>query len=329
MPSRTRYHLPMLLLRIAETLLPIILLVALGAALFKASFLQPADRSILDRLVYWVCLPSLLVVKIAEAGTIDPSIGWVILAMALVTLAAAGLSAAAWYFLSREPATFGVMIQAGFRGNLAFVGLPVIKLAGADDRTLAIAALTLAPTIALYNLLAVPVLSAGTRHNASLDATAVHPAIDLLRSIVTNPFIIACLVGLAMGASPLTPPETLMTTLGLVGQPAAPLALISLGGALTIYRVRSHLALASVITTIKLAVCPALAVLLAWALNLDSQQAFALIMLAAVPTAVASYVLVTQIGGDEGLAASIIATTTLASVISLAAGLAVVHAWPA
>lgn len=316
----------MLFLRILETLLPIVLLVGLGAALFKAGFLQSAHRAVLDKLVYWVCLPSLLVIKIAEAGAITASIGWVILAMCALTVVAAGVGVLVWGVCSRERSSFGVVVQAAFRGNLAFVGLPVIELAGADDRTLATAALTLAPTIALYNLLAVPALTVPHQTadpEKGLGAMLAHS----LRSLATNPFILACVLGLVFGLLRLDEIEPLAQTLTLVGQPAAPLALMSLGGALTIYRVHDHLGLALSTTAVKLGVSPALAVVLAWMMGLDQQQACALIMLAATPTAVASYVLVTQLKGDEGLAASIIATTTLACPLSLAAGLAVVEVW--
>ncbi|QDU72005.1 AEC family transporter [Mucisphaera calidilacus] len=318
----------MVFLHIIETLLPIVLLVALGVMLFRSGFVRPEHRAILDKLVYWIFLPALLIIKIAEAGSLDSTVGWVVLAMTLLTLTTAGAGLLCWLIFSRERAAFGVVIQGAFRGNLAFVGLPVIELAGADDRTLAIAALTLAPIIAIYNLLAVPVLTL-PNHTRDSDTHLSKTLMDTLHALVTNPFIIACVAGLLLGILGVDQIRPIAATLNLLGQPAAPLALISLGGALTIYQVHNHLGLAAITTTVKLGLGPALAVLLAWALQLDQQQAFAFLILASTPTAVASYVLVTQLRGDEGLAASIIATTTLACPFSLAASLAVIHAWPA
>ncbi|WP_428386153.1 AEC family transporter [Mucisphaera sp.] len=316
-----------MLLQILLTLAPMMALVGIGAGLFRFGLLDQSHRSMLERLVYWVCLPSLLVIRIAEAGTIDVSILWVILAFAAVTLAAAGLAGLWWYLQGRPNGTLGVVIQGGFRGNLAFVGLPVIDLAGADTRTLAIAALTLGPIVAFYNVLAVLALAWSDNHHNGTPATLMTNVLQSIRSLVTNPLIIACVLGLLMGLSGLAEIRPLAQTLTLLGQPAAPLALMSLGGALVVYKIRSRLSLALGVTTIKLAVCPALAIGLAWFLNLDEQQAFALILLAACPTAVASYVLVTQFKSDQGLAATIIAMTTLASPVSLGIGLIVLKGW--
>ncbi|MEO0964020.1 MAG: AEC family transporter [Planctomycetota bacterium] len=307
------------LLLVVQTLVPLVVLVAVGAALLRFGFMTDVQRRFLDRLVYWVGLPALLVAKVAEAGSIDASIGWVVMALALATLIAAGLSFLAWRLVSGRHEALGVMVQGGLRGNLAFVGLPVIELAGGGDRALAIGAIAIAPTVTLYNLIAVSALSWG-KSAASLSGVA------LLRqtawSIVANPLIIACVVGVVLVVGNLRLPDVVMHSLNLVGQPAGPLALMSLGGALVVYRIRGHLAEASVSTVFKLIACPAVAAALVWLLGLNRDEAFALLILAATPTAVASYVLVTQVGGDEGLAASIIALTTLGSVLSLGAAIA-------
>jgi len=311
---------------IVQTLTPLVVLVALGSALLGFGFMTDTQRRFLDRLVYWVGLPALLVGKVAEAGAIDASIGWVVLALASATLAAAGCGVAVWRLTGGRREAAGVMVQAGSRGNLAFVGLPVIDLAGGGDRALAIAAIAIAPTVALYNVIAVGGLSWGGA-GRSLSGVA------LLRrtgaSMATNPLILACLVGLALALGDVRLPGVVLESLTLVGQPAGPLALISLGGALVVYRMRGHLLEASSSAAVKLAVCPAVAFGLAVVMGLDRDQAIALLVLSAAPTAVASYVLVTQMDGDEGLAASCIALTTLGSVVSLGAAIGLAAYFPA
>ncbi|MEO0587135.1 MAG: AEC family transporter [Planctomycetota bacterium] len=301
------------------TLTPLVVLVALGAALLRFGFMTDAERRFVDRLVYWVGLPALLVAKVAEAGAIDASVGWVVLALGLTTLVAAGAAGVVWAVGIRRMEALGVVLQGGSRGNLAFVGLPVIDLAGGGDRALAIAAIAIAPTVALYNVIAVGGLSWG-KSASSLSGGALLK--QTLWSMVTNPLIVACVVGLALAIGGVELPGVVLDSLRLVGQPAGPLALMSLGGALVVYRLRGHLVEACATAGVKVAVCPAVALGLAVVMGLSYEQSLALLVLAAAPSAVAGYVLVTQLGGDEGLAASIIAATTLGSVVSLGAAIA-------
>lgn len=318
-----------MLWQVTETLLPLIVLVALGAVLVRFGFVSDALRRQSDRWVYWVGLPALLVAKVAESGGLDASIGGVVLALALATLVATVAAWGVWTLMGGKRETMGVVVQAGMRGNLAFVGLPVIALGGGDGRTLAIAAIAIAPTVALYNLIAVGALTMGQPGQGPGGGRMLHPAmlVRVVKSMATNPLILACVAGLALAGSGVTLPKAAVQSLNLVGQPAGPLALMSLGGALVVYRIKGHLAVSGATALVKLAVCPLVAWGLAHALGLDRQQAMALLVLAATPTAVASYVLVTQLGGNEALAASIIAVTTLGSVFSLGAALALAQGW--
>ncbi|MEM1026842.1 MAG: AEC family transporter [Planctomycetota bacterium] len=311
---------------IFESLLPLIVLVSLGAGLVRFGFLAPAARKQLDRLVYWVCLPALLIVKIGLAGGLDIAVGQVAAALAIATVVAGLIGALGWKLLGGRSDAFGVMLQGACRGNLAFVGLPVVALGGGSARALAITAVALAPTVLLYNLLAVSALSWGRSRADGLGGIALLQVVG--KQLLTNPILLACGAGLALAASGWTPPQVAVISLELIGQPAASLALMSLGGALVIYRVRGRLLPASVTACTKLAICPALAGSLGWWWGFDQDQALATMVLAGAPSAVVGYVLVTQIGGDEALAASIIALTTIGAAVTLGVVLGVVSIWP-
>ncbi|MEM1098986.1 MAG: AEC family transporter [Planctomycetota bacterium] len=313
-------------MRVVESLLPLVVLVSLGAALVRWGFLEAAARKQLDRLVYWVCLPALLIGKIGIAGGLDAAVGQVAAALGIATLVAAGAGVLGWRVLRGRNNAFGVMVQGGCRGNLAFVGLPVVALGGGSPRAVAIAAVALAPTVLMYNLISVSALSWGRSRGSGLGGGALVRGVG--RELITNPILIACALGLLLAASGWRPPEVAQTTLSLIGQPAGPLALMSLGGALVVYRVRGQLVPAAWAGMTKLVVCPAMAGALAWWWGFDADQALAAMALAAAPSAVVGYVLVAQLDGDEGLAASIIALTTIASVVSIGVVLGVVAVWP-
>lgn len=303
--------------QIIDSLLPLALLVALGAGLLKFRFFDAAFRKGLDRLVYWVALPALIVRVLAEAPPTQVlgSAGAMVLTLAGATLVMAGLAWAIAKLIRRPDTEAGVFTQAAFRGNLAFVGLPVIALAvGADGQgqaLLAKAALVFAPTVVLYNVMGVVVLiGAQNRVDASLP-------MKMLKSLLMNPLLIACAAGLVVWHFDIALPGVALTTLDLVGKPAAPLALISLGGALVIYPVGKRFGTAALAAALKCGGTPAVAWLIAGGLGLTPDDRLVVLIFAACPTAVASYVLATQLKGDPALAAATIVLSTLLSAVSL------------
>lgn len=303
--------------QIIDSLLPLALLVALGAALLKLRFFDAAFRKGLDRLVYWVALPALIVRVLAEAPPTEVlgSAGAMVLTLGGATLTMAALAWGIAKLIRRPDTEAGVFTQASFRGNLAFVGLPVIALAvGSGDQgqaLLAKAALVFAPTVVLFNVLGVVVLI-GAQHR--LDSSL---PVKMLKSLLMNPMLIACALGLVIWHFGLALPGVALTTLDLVGRPAAPLALISLGGALVIYPVGKCFGTATLAAVLKSVGTPIVAWLIAGGLGLTPDDRLVVLIFAACPTAVASYVLATQLKGDPALAAATIVLSTLLSAVSL------------
>lgn len=307
------------MLRIAAALLPIIALVGLGAALLRFGFYDAEFRRRLDRLVYWVCLPALLIGKLSTHPLGADTLGTPLLTYLLATGGTIVVGYLGAWLLALGAPQRGVLVQGGFRGNLAFVGLPVLLLASQSaSRGEAIAAqglLLLAPLVLIYNLVAVTILEL----ERSQLRWAVLPR--LAKSVALNPLVLACAVGLLLGnvAIPLPPP--VLRALELLGAPAAPLALLSLGGTLIVYPIGSQRRATAAGVLLKLVVAPTLAWAIGSALMLGPQAQFIVMVFASTPTAVASYVMAAQLGGDESLAASIVVLTTLLSCASLGVAL--------
>ncbi len=308
---------------ILSSLVPLALLVALGAALLHFGLYDDTVRRALDRLAYWVCLPAMILHSLLEAprdGLGDT--GRMTVAMAMATLGGMAVAVLlAWAFRMKRNVA-GVFAQAAMRGNLAFVGLPVISLVvNGDDPTMAKASVVLAPTMLLFNVVGVLVL-VGAKHYGHVDAKLGATARMLWRSLVTNPLLIASTVGLTLWWVGVTIGQVPMTTLKLLAQPAAPLALLSLGGAMVVHPVHGRLGLAVGGAIIKCGVVPVIAYGCCTLLGIHGVDRQIVLVFAATPTAVASYVLATQLGGDEPLAAASIVVSTILSAVSLAAVLA-------
>jgi predicted permease len=307
---------------ILGSLLPLTLVVALGALLLKIRLYDDTVRRSIDLLVYWVCLPAMIVHSLLEGpgGGLEET-GRMILAMAIATLGGAGIAVLLAIVLRMKPGEAGVFAQSAMRGNLAYVGIPVIALAvNGHGGTIAKAAIVLAPTMFLFNVLGVLVLVTASRlghPGASMGSTLR----VIVRSLITNPLLMASGIGIALLMMEVRLGSIAMATLDLVGQPSATLALLSLGGAMVVHPVHGKLGLAIGGAILKCAVVPLIAYGSCMLLGIHGVDRTIVLVFAATPTAVASYVLATQLGGDEPLAAASIVVSTILSAASLAVAL--------
>ena len=296
-------------------LTPIVACVIAGAALARLGLLPPEVRRGTERLVYFALLPALLVQKLSTAplSGAGGDVLRMVLPLGAATLTVAAAAMVAVRLARGTWSAGGTLAQAACRGNLAFVALPVVALAAAGDPgPPARAALVLGPMVVLYNVLCVPLLIGVDRAAGWRVALA-----RLGRSLATNPILLACAAGLGLAAMPALPAPA-AASIALLGQPAGPLALLCLGAAVTTFPVRERLAGAAAAAALKNAALPLIAVGLAAAIGVAGADLRTVAVFASAPTAVASYVLTTQLRGDGELAAASIALSTLVSVVPLA-----------
>jgi len=299
--------------QIFNILAPVFLLIALGAVLQKTKFVSVDFLKEANRVTYWLGLPSLLFSQLA--GSFHQAAGAGL--MLGVMLAATGLSVLAGYlavWLLRVPgAVAGTFVQGGFRGNLAFVGLPIIysmpdsPLAwGVSVRTAAI--VTVAPMMVVYNIVGVVVLLL-SQHR--LGWGMVRP---FLKQLATTPPLLATLAGIVYALAGWTLPPAVDKALNSLGEMALPLGLLGVmtvrfGGAW-----RTPLASALV----KTVASPALGWVVGRALGLGALELKMVLVFLACPTAIISYTMALELKGDESLASGTIVLSVLTSVVTLA-----------
>lgn len=311
-------------MHVVNTLAPVFLVIALGAALRKRGVLNDAVSAGLKTIAYWVGLPCLLFAKLAGIGQIGPAAGRVMLMVAAGVAGAAGLAVLVAWLIKLPGRSVGTFVQASFRGNLAFVGLPVLLYAfGGDGSTTAaeaeaVALLALGPLVVLHNALAVIALLA-SQHR--IDAAAVG---KMARQVATNPLLLACVAGLAWSLGPWDLPGPISRTLGVIGQFTLPAALLCIGSALVATPLKGHVWRAVPAAGLKLAIAPLAGLLAGWLLGAGAMETSVALIMLACPTAVASYVLADQLGGDSDLAAATVVVSTILSIFSLAGAVATI-----
>lgn len=291
-----------LCMAVLSGIVPVFLLIGLGALSKRLGWAGEVFVRDLNRVIYWFAIPALLLRLLGRAqlvaGDAGPMIGAVVAATA-----AAGFIALLYALARREsPPRLGVIVQATVRGNLVYVGFPVI-FAAAGDQALTLAAVTAAVLIPFQNLLAV----------AALLRAGDHTGMDAFKAVILNPVVLGVAGGLAwnwIGWSPWTWLDNFLRLLGAIAMPGALLALGAQMGARTLRRSTEAVAVSVVL---KLALAPAIGLVLMHLFQVGGMPRLVGILLLATPTAVASTAVAQEMGGDLDLAGACVMAASLAS----------------
>ena len=306
---------------ILETLAPIFILIALGAALSRLQFLGREFMADLNRLVFWVAMPALLFHSASRAAGASGQTWWLVGVLIAATLA---ISLVAWVtsLLLGVPAEGrGTLVQAAFRGNLAFIGVPIMASTfpngpGGDVHpglTTAVVAMTL--TMAFYNALAILVLQASRSGRQRPDLGL------LVKGVAANPLLVAGLLGLMTAFLSLPLPRFLDRSLETLAGAAVPVALLGIGSSLVTVRMAGRQSWIGWAAALKVAVVPLLVLGLSRLAGLGPVEHRIALVFGACPTAAAAYIMARQMGGDEALASGSVALSTMLSLGSLTAAL--------
>jgi malate permease and related proteins len=300
---------------ILTLVLPVFLVIGTGSALKMTRLVDGTFLLQLNRMVYYLALPSLLFYKIASAD-FSTSFNGVLLVGLLVSIIA-GFIFAYGYGAVRgyPPSVHGAFAQGAFRGNLAYIGLPIVFNAY-GEKGLAVAGILLGFVIPTLNFLAILALLLPHRDN-----TRKKGLIFWVRQICGNPLIVASFIGILWSFFRLPMPKIIDSALRIVTGMALPLALISIGASFSWQKMRGDLKKTFLATSIKLVWLPLIAALVLIVLGVRGQDLGIGVLLAGTPTATVAYIMAQQMQGDAELSGSIIMTSTLLSVVTYTIGL--------
>ena len=300
-----------------NAVLPVFLLAVMGYVLFRVGFINAEFSRGLNRLVYWIGLPCLLYHKIAGQVLDWSSVGAVLVAFFFALGCTILVAYIAGYFLKVEKNSTGAFVQAAYRGNLGFIGLPIVLYAATGnvlEQTSSLAALALAPCAIVFNIIAVTLM---ILHQP--DSDGKRPG--YLSSFGTNPLIIGGTLGVCAALFQWQLPLFLDRSIEGLSNMSVPVALLGLGSAFGIFGIRdvdrNFVVAASTATFLKVLISPLFGILFSLLFQLDHVEARIVTIYLATPTAIASHVIVGQFRGDEKLAASAIVSATLASILFL------------
>ncbi len=292
----------------ANAVLPMCLVMALGYGTRRLGWLRREEISTINKIAFRIFLPCLLYYNIYcsdLSGSFDPLLMTYAVGGVLLTF---GLALGYTLLTEKLPERRGVLIQGMFRSNYVIMGIPVATaLLGADQ--LGTVSILIAVIVPLFNMLAVVVLEVFRGQKPK--------PLHILGQIAKNPLVIGSVLGILTLGAGIRLPHILEQTIQSVSAIASPLQLFLLGAFFQFSGLKTYRRELVTVSIAKLIVSPGLFLGLGALLGFRGVAFVSLIGIFASPTAVNSFTMAQQMGGDAELAGDIVVTTSAASILTM------------
>ena len=291
-----------------HAIVPLFLIIAVGYTVKRLGWIGPEEVRRFNKVTFYTFMPVMLFYNIYTSDFSQA----VRLPYALFVVGAAlgmvAVSFAVTLLAEKMPERRGVMIQAAFRSNFVLLGLPIAAEL-LPDSNLGVTALMVAIVVPIYNMMSVVVLEyfRGGKPRAG----------EVLLAVVKSPLILGSVAGLLVQALHITLPEVLVSFAGKMNSAATPLILLLLGASFETREIARYKKELLVCVGLRLVVFPGAILTLAAALGLRDIEFVTVLAMTAAPTAVNSFNMAQQLGGDSQLAGSAVVVSTAASFFTL------------
>lgn len=292
----------------ANAVLPMCLVMALGYGTRRLGWIRREEISAINKIAFRIFLPCLLYYNVYcsdLSGSFDPLLMAYAVGGVLLTF---GLALGYTLLTEKLPERRGVMIQGMFRSNYVIMGIPVATaLLGSDQ--LGTVSILIAVVVPLFNMLSVVVLEVFRGQKPK--------PLHILGQIAKNPLVIGSVLGILTLAAGIRLPHILEQTIQNISAIASPLQLFLLGAFFQFSGLKTYRRELVTVSAAKLIVAPGLFLGLGALLGFRGVAFVSLIGVFASPTAVNSFTMAQQMGGDAELAGDIVVTTSAVSILTM------------
>ncbi len=294
-----------------EAVVPIFILMLVGYIVKNIGLADKKAFDAMNKLVFKLFLPVLLfynIYKTKNVGIFSPKLAIFAVGGIFVTFL---LGYVAVFFITKDNVKRGVMLQGFFRANYAILGIPLVNYICGENQS-GMASLLVAFVVPAYNILSVYALERFGNGKFS-------PG-KLFVSILKNPLIIACVIGIAFMVLEIPLPVVIEKSVSDISKVATPLAIIVLGASFTFSSMRGYVRDVLIVVGVRLVFAPLVLLTIAILCGFRGEALACLLIAFGAPVAVSSFAMAQQMGGDEKLAAQVV-------VVSSAACLATLFMW--
>lgn len=289
---------------------PVFLMMVLGLVFRKLGWLDETFADKMNKFVFMVPLPVLVFEDLATvdfAEVWDARFVFFCFAVTLVSIGiAAGISC-----LWKDKSLQGEFIQVSYRSSAALLGVALIQNIYGDA---GMAPLMMIGSVPLYNVMAVVVLSFFHPERKGIDREVMKRTV---KGIVTNPIIIAIVLGLLWSALRIPMPSIMQKTVSGIGGMATPMGLMAMGAAFDVRKAFAKAKPAAAAVFIKLIGFCAVFLPAAVALGFRESELVAILVMLGSATTVSCFVMAKNMGHEGVLTSSVVMLTTLFSGFTL------------
>jgi predicted permease len=286
----------------ALLLLPDFALILLGVALRRFMPLGDHFWMGLERLVYFVLFPALLVNAVLKTRLDLAAAGPLLLTAFLSMVVGMVLSWLGLRFFRLKPLVFASIFQCGYRFN-SYIALAAAGLLFGNPGIAAMG-LVVGAAVPVANLVSVWML-------------ARHGEAGVLREVARNPLIWATASGFLLNLAGFVPPQPLQMFLSRLADASIALGLLAVGAALRLKGQSGVRGASFLLLGIKLLALPLAAIFIGPWLGLSGLYLHVAVLFGALPTASSAYILAMRMGGDGQSVAWLISASTLGSMVTM------------
>ena len=301
-----------------NAVLPIILIVVLGWLLKRFAKLSDAFCDNADWLVFKIALPIMLFTEVSSCSLSDaPDVKMILFLVIAVTASFIVVSLLTVLFM-KDREKRGAFIQGICRSNFAILGVPLaVNMFGEIGGT--VIAIATPFVILMFNAYSVVILSVFSGDNGK--KFSAKTLLGILKNVVTNPLIIAVLLGVPFMVWNIPMPTVATKTLGYLSGLTTPLALLSLGANFRTESLKGRVLYALTASVSKTVVLPGIAVTAAAFAGLRGPSLGVVLICFGAPTAVSSYIMAKKMGNDHYLAGQILLLSTVMCSVTIFFGI--------
>lgn len=296
---------------VLQSLFPVFALIVLGRLLKQFNLTNETFLKTSDQLIYFIFFPIMLFWKIGGASS-TIAIEWnFCIAVICSVLGVYGLSTIYINVFKVLPHKAGSFSQSCYRFN-TYIGMAIMINAFGEEGVRRFGVL-IGFIIPMINVLAVSTLIW-----FSTDRFTVRERVlIILKSLISNPLILACFAGILFSRMRISFPVFLDNTFRITSLVTLPLALLSIGGVLTLKSLKGNLQLSMMAALFKLLVLPCVGYFFLHLFSVSDLSVRVGMVYFALPTSTALYVLSAQLNSDTELASAAIVLSTILSFGSL------------
>ncbi len=312
------------MLSVLSLVLPVFGLIGLGLLTARLRWLDINAARVLSEFGYKIALPALLFRAMSAADLSAtsplPLMGAYFTGITTMWIVA---TLATWLVLRRPAADGASIAMATCFGNGVMLGIPLILSALGDAAATPIAFLVTVETAYLW-ILATLHIETASRGVRSISFSALG---TILYDVARNPIVASVLLGLAWSVSGISMPALPDRLIALLAQSAVPVSLFALGMSLASYGLKGEVATMSLVCGLKLAVYPALALMLGlYVFELPPLWAATLFVFTSMPVGANAFLFASRYDRAVGSVSAAVAVSTAIAVISVTIVLALVRA---